>query len=197
MLTLFYSPHMTSVDNEAGRASGYADIPLTAAGRQLSIELGQHYAAEQLDAVFCSDLQRATATSEIAFSPRLLPITPDARLREYDYGDMTQYPVEQVEKEFPRRIIEPFPNGESLMMVLQRMGTFLRDVLRTHDGKTLVLIGHRATRYALRYWCDNASFEEIIYTPWEWLAVPIWRYELDAPTLEKREAELAKAFQHE
>ncbi len=24
MLTLFYSPHMTSIDNEAGRASGHA-----------------------------------------------------------------------------------------------------------------------------------------------------------------------------
>ncbi len=34
MLTLFYSPHMTSVDNEAGRASGHADVPLSALGRQ-------------------------------------------------------------------------------------------------------------------------------------------------------------------
>ncbi len=61
MLTIFYSPHMTSIDNEAGRASGHADVPLSANGRQLAQELGQHYAAEILDAVFCSDLQRAVA----------------------------------------------------------------------------------------------------------------------------------------
>ncbi len=42
MLTLFYSPHMTNVDNEAGRASGHADVPLSALGRQQAQELGQH-----------------------------------------------------------------------------------------------------------------------------------------------------------
>jgi alpha-ribazole phosphatase/probable phosphoglycerate mutase len=44
MLTLFYSPHMTSIDNEAGRACGHADVPLSALGRQQAQEPGQQYA---------------------------------------------------------------------------------------------------------------------------------------------------------
>ncbi|HLZ58333.1 MAG TPA: histidine phosphatase family protein [Ktedonosporobacter sp.] len=44
MLTLFYSPHMTSIDNEAGRASGHADVPLSETGQQRARELAQHYA---------------------------------------------------------------------------------------------------------------------------------------------------------
>jgi len=104
VLTLFYSPHMSSVDNEAGRASGHADVPLSALGRKLAQELGQHYATEALDAIFCSDLQRASTTAQIAFSGRNLPLVPDARLREYDYGDLTQYPTALVEEEFPRRM---------------------------------------------------------------------------------------------
>jgi alpha-ribazole phosphatase/probable phosphoglycerate mutase len=187
MLTLFYSPHMTSVDNEARRASGHADVPLSPAGRQLAQELGQHYAAETLDAVFCSDLQRAVTTAQLAFSGRAMPVIPDARLREYNYGDLTQYPVAQVEQEFSRRITEPFPHGESLLMVVQRVGNFLRDVLRQYDGKTIVVIGHRATRYALEYWCGSASLEEIVNTPWQWKEVPIWRYEVDAHRLERRD----------
>lgn len=183
MLTLFYSPHMTSTDNEAGRASGHADVPLSEKGRQLALELGQHYAAEVLDAVFCSDLQRATTTAQLAFAGRDLPIISDARLREYDYGDMTQYPISQVEQEFPRRVSEPFPNGESLQMVAQRMGAFLRDVLRDYDGKTILVIGHRATRYGLVYWCGDISLEELVNTPWEWREVPLWRYELDEKAL--------------
>ncbi|HEY5001598.1 MAG TPA: histidine phosphatase family protein [Ktedonobacteraceae bacterium] len=178
MITIFYSPHMTSVDNEAKRASGYADVPLSEMGWQRAQELGQHYAKETLDAIFCSDLQRAVVTSQIAFAGRGLPIMPDARLREYDYGDMTQYPVAQVEDEFPRRIMEPFPNGESLLMVVQRVGAFLHDVWSEYAGKTLVIIGHRATRYGLEYWCGNVSLEEIVQAPWPWLDVPIWRYEL-------------------
>src|SRR5258708_3238455 len=103
MLTIFYSPHMTSVDNEAKPASGHADIPLSPLGRKLAQELGQHYAQKTLDAIFHSDLQRATTTAQLAFAERGLPLVPDARLREYDYGEMTQYTVEQVEQEFPRR----------------------------------------------------------------------------------------------
>lgn len=176
---------MTSVDNEARRASGHADIPLSPAGRQQAQELGPHYAAKTLDAVFCSDLQRAVTTAHIAFSARSLPIIPDARLREYDYGAMTQYPVAQVEQEFSHRITEPFPHGESLLMVVQRVGAFLRDVLRQYDGKTILVIGHRATRYALEYWCGDTSLEEIVNTPWQWKEVPIWRYELHAHNLER------------
>jgi len=182
---------MISVDNEAKRASGHADVPLSALGRQQAQELGQHYAAKSLDAIFCSDLQRASTTTQIAFSGRGLPIVLDARLRECDYGDMTQYPAAQVDQEFPRRITEPFPHGESLLMVVQRVGAFLRDVLREYDQKTIVVIGHRATKYGLQYWCDDASLEDIVRTPWEWREVPIWHYELHAHNLERGIADLS------
>ena len=192
MLTLFYSPHMTSIDNQAGRASGHADVPLSEAGRQRAQELGRHYATETLDAVFHSDLQRASVTAQIAFSGRKLPLIPDARLREYDYGDMTQYPIARVEEEFSRRIIEPFPRGESLLMVVQRVGAFLRKVLQQYDGKTILVIGHRATRYGIEYWCGDASLDEIVRASWEWREIPIWRYELDANKLEGRSSTLTK-----
>ncbi len=60
MITLLYSPHMTSVDNEAGRASGHADVSLSAAGVEQAKALGRAYASEAIDVVYCSDLQRAT-----------------------------------------------------------------------------------------------------------------------------------------
>jgi alpha-ribazole phosphatase/probable phosphoglycerate mutase len=177
---------MTSVDNEAGRASGHADVPLSPLGRQQAQELGHHYATAAMDAVFCSDLQRASSTARIAFAGRALPVVPDARLRECDYGDLTQYPTAQVEVELPRRITERFPHGESLLMVAQRVGAFLRDVLRKYDDKTLVVIAHRATRYGLEYWCGDASLQDIVRTPWEWREIPIWRYELHPRQLEQR-----------
>jgi histidine phosphatase superfamily protein (branch 1) len=55
MLTLFYSPHMTSIDNEAGRASGHADVPLSVSGHKLAQELGHSYATETLDAIFLEE----------------------------------------------------------------------------------------------------------------------------------------------
>lgn len=179
MLTLFYSPHATSVDNEAGQASGHADVPLSELGRQRAVSLGQGYANEALDAVFCSDLQRAYITAEIAFSGRNLPIFRDARLRECDYGLFTQSPAKQIALE--QHIRDPYPEGESVQIVTEQVGAFLREVLRDYDGKCVVIIGHAATKHAIEYWAGDRSLEEIAAAGWEWLDVPIWRYELSEP----------------
>ncbi|HYM68011.1 MAG TPA: histidine phosphatase family protein [bacterium] len=188
MVTLLYPPHMTSVDNEAGLASGHADVPLSAIGRRQAAELGRHYATEAPVAIFCSDLQRALTTAQIAFAARGLRPVPDARLRECDYGDLTPRPAAEVDAEWPRRVTEPFPHGESLCMAVQRLGAFLRDLCREYHGTTVVVIGHRATKYGLAYWSSGASLEDIVRTAWEWRRIPIWRYELTARALERRSA---------
>lgn len=170
---------MTSVDNEAGRASGHADIPLAARGREEAERIGRHYEEHALHAVFCSDLKRAVTTAQLAFGERGVPIFRDARLRECDYGTMTQFPREQVK--FAEHITEPFPGGESIVMVAQRVHEFVQELLDQHEGETVVVIAHSATKHALEFWSGTASLEDIINTPWEWLEVPIWRYTFARP----------------
>jgi broad specificity phosphatase PhoE len=193
MLTILYAPHMTSTDNEARRASGHADVPLAASGCQQARTLGQQFAGEQLAALFSSDLQRAAETARQAFAGRVLPLLTDARLRECDYGDLTRCPVERVEEEFPLRLSEPFPQGESLLMVVERVGAFLHESVLAYDGQTIAVIGHRATKYGLDYWCGEHSLAEIVHAPWEWRAVPIWSYHLDAHQLARRAGSLSRA----
>lgn len=188
MLTLFYSPHAQSIDNVARRASGHADPSLTEEGRRIAKELGYHYAPETIHVVFCSDLERAHSTAEIAFAGRSVPIIRDDRLRECDYGDMTQFPVDQIDEQFVAHLIEPFPGGQSVLMVVEQVGEFLSQVLSEHDGRSVVVIGHRATKHALDYWASGESLEDLVSAPWEWREVPIWRYELDAQNLERRRA---------
>jgi broad specificity phosphatase PhoE len=183
MLTLFYSPHSTSVDNEAGRASGHTDPKLSAKGRKEALELGQRYASEKLDAVFCSDLQRAVTTAEIAFLRRGLPIIQDARLRECNYGTMTLQKPQSLQLE--RHLTEPYPEGESLYMVAERVGAFLRDVVRDYDGKRVVVIGHRGTHIGIEYWASEDSLELIVQTPRKLREPPIWQYDFDTDVLKK------------
>jgi alpha-ribazole phosphatase/probable phosphoglycerate mutase len=76
MITLFYSPNMTSIGNEAGRASGHADIPLSVAGQRLAQELGRDYATETLDVIFSSDLQGASTTAQDWY--KVFPLLPGA-----------------------------------------------------------------------------------------------------------------------
>ena len=192
MLTVYYSPHATSVDNEAGRASGHADVPLSDQGRQVALALGRHYADIPVHAAFCSDLRRAADTAALMFGERGAPIIHDARLREFDYGTMTQRPREQVEAEFPRRITTPFPDGESMLMVVERVGGFLSDTLTAYDGKVVVVIGHRGTKWGLDYWTGRQSLEEIVLMPWEWREIPIWRYSLVSGDMAQRKPIMAR-----
>jgi len=53
------------------------------------------------------------------------------------------------------------------------VGVALVRSLRSYDGKTIVVIGHGATRFGIEYWCGDASLEEIVRGPWEWREVPI------------------------
>jgi len=181
MITLYFSPHATSVDNEAGRASGHADAPLSRAGEQQARALGHHYASYALDAVIASDLQRAATTAALAFGERGLPITLDRRLRECDYGALTQCPPAQLDE--LQHITVPYPGGESWWLAAQRVGDCLRDLFPKYDGRTLVILGHKATKYGIAYWAGDAPFGAVMRTTWEWREVPIWRYDLHAATL--------------
>jgi len=66
-------------------------------------------------------------------------------------------------------------------MAVQRIGDFLREVLPKYADKTIVVIGHTATKYGIEYWSGERTLEDVVKTPWQWLAVPIWRYMFDNP----------------
>jgi len=151
---------------------------LSAKGRGLARELGQRREGERVEAVFCSDLRRAVETAEIAFAG--VPIHADQRLREYDYGTMTAAPVKQIHDERPGRADTPFPGGESLRDVAERVRTFLDDLARDWDGKRVIVIGHGATRQALDYLLGGMSLEQAASAPFTWEPIPpSWRYVLD------------------
>lgn len=175
MVTIVFESHGTTFDNELHQASGHYDVALSPLGEQQSGEMGERYKDDHFDAIFCSDLQRSYKSAEIAFGNKF-PIIQDARLRECDYGDLTQHPSSEVDPEKPKRITEPFPNGESYEQTSEHMKSFLQDLLKDYDGKRVMVIGHRATQYGLEHWIKGLPLAEVIPAPWKWQ--PGWTYEL-------------------
>ena len=175
MVTIIFESHSTTFDNEAYRSSGHNDVALSSTGVSQAKELGERYKDKKFDAIFCSDLQRSFKTAEIAFGENF-PITKDKRLRECDYGDLTQHPSSEVDPQKVKYISKPFPNGESYEQTAKRMKSFLEDLLKNYDNKTVMIIGHRATQYGLEHWIKGLSLEKIISTSWKWQ--PGWTYEL-------------------
>ena len=175
MLTIIFEAHGTTFDNEAHLASGHNDVALSPLGTQQSKEMGDRYKDDHFDAIFCSDLQRAYKSAEIGFGNKW-PIIKDARLRECDYGDFTQKPSEEVDKQKPLRINTPFPNGESYTETTARMKSFIEDLKKNYDGKKVMIIGHRATQFGLENIINGVPLEKLTAVHFKWQ--PGWKYEL-------------------
>ena len=59
-------------------------------------------------------------------------------------------------------ISKPFPNGESLEHVMQRIKTFIDELSENYDGKTVLLIGHAATLYGLEHHINGVPLTELV-----------------------------------
>ena len=177
MVTIVFESHATSFDNENHVVSGWNDVELSPLGVQQAKDLGKRRENEKFVAIFCSDLQRSYKTAIIAFGNKS-PIIQDFRLRECDYVDLTQRPSSLIDNEKLNRITNPFPNGESYTQASERIKEFLEDLIKNHEGKKVMIIGHKATQYGLEHWIKKESLEKVIAAHWKWQ--PGWTYELRA-----------------
>jgi broad specificity phosphatase PhoE len=176
-LTLIFETHATSLDNEAGLASGWFDTDLSATGEAQARALGTRRREDDLAAVFSSDLVRACRTAEIAFGDRGLSLIRDARLRECDYGELTRRPAREIEAERLHRIVVPFPDGESYQQVADRVAAWLEEARTAFGGRTVLVIGHRATFFAFEHLLAGVPLADAIAPPWQWQ--PGWVYEAE------------------
>ena len=91
MICFYIVRHGQTLLNSLDRAQGWADSPLTDAGKQTAVELGHKLKSIDFDAVYTSDMLRTIQTAEIimeAGEKKGMPIEKDARLREWCLGNM-------------------------------------------------------------------------------------------------------------
>jgi broad specificity phosphatase PhoE len=191
---IVYETHSTTVDNEAGIATGWLPGELSAAGRQQARELGRRRRADHVAAVFASDLRRAVQTAELAFAGSGIPVHYDPRLRECDYGRLNGMPVRRVAAERLRRIHQPFPGGQSYQQVVAQTRAFLRDLAAGWDGHTVVVIAHSANRWALDCLLDGRALEDLVDAPFDWR--PGWSYSLPTSWTGATDVEAAGPGRH-
>ena len=178
MTVVLFESHSTSLDNEAGLASGHFDVALSPTGERQAREMGDRYRDTEIAAVFSSDLQRSYRTAEIAFGGRGIPIERDRRLRECDYGELTRRPRSEVVAQPLAHLDKPFPGGESYRDAAQRMREFLKELVVRFDENTVLIVGHRASQVALEHWLNGRRLEDVLTAPWSWQ--PGWKYQLDS-----------------
>jgi broad specificity phosphatase PhoE len=169
--TLIYETHATTIDNERGTATGWLPGELSAEGQRQAVLLGER--RRDVDVVFSSDLRRAVQTVEL--SGLTAPHFIDWRLRECDYGVFNGTPARGLA---PRRhrIDEPFPGGQSYREVVELTRSFLGDIKRLYDGRTVLVVAHSANRWALQHLLAEAALEDLVDAPFDWQ--PGWVYQV-------------------
>ena len=175
-VSIVFETHSLTEDNERGIATGWLPGKLSARGRELARELGDRRMHDRIAAVFCSDLARAIETAIIAFGRTGVPILPDDRLRECDYGDLNGCPAEELRGRRAAHICTPYPNGQSFSDVIGEVETFLAELAAAWDGKRVLVIGHTATRWALDHLIHKTPLENMVDAPFGWR--PGWEYVL-------------------
>ena len=176
MVQIIFETHGSTFDNEQGLASGTFDVELSPLGEKQAGEMRSRYENSLPNIVFCSDLKRAIKTAEIAFGGNKIQIIRDPRLRECNIGDMTRKPVEEEGKVLLDHVKTPFSEGESFEQITERVKEFLNSIFTLYDGKTVVVIGHRATQYGLEHLLKGVPLEQAIITSWKW--EPGWKYQM-------------------
>lgn len=174
-LTILYETHATTTDNEAGRASGWLPGELSELGRRQAGELGERIRDRAPDAVVGSDLARVRQTVGLGCAALDVPVFYDWRLRECHYGLLGGAPKEQVHGPAITRFLRnPYPGGESWLAALDRVDRALDDLRDLFPGGTVVMVGHIATRWALRRRTEAVTVDELAAEEFRWR--PGWKY---------------------
>lgn len=152
---------------------GRSDIaqrgPQTAATEQLVQQLSALQQTRQFDGFYASPLQRCQQLAETLSEHVPLPILQlDARLQELDFGDWELTPWNDIKREeidkWSNDVLGyQFPNGESALMMQQRLHDWLRNLPSTQAN--VLVVCHAGTMRQLLALIGQQSLSELLNLP--------------------------------
>ena len=153
--TILLIRHGETAWNAVRRLQGHIDIPLNAEGERQAGALARALAAESVDVIVSSDLQRARQTAQaVADQYDGAPVQTDANLRERCYGVFEGMLYTEVEQQYPadfalwqaRDIDAVMPPGErvaeSFRQFYTRAVSAIGEWAERHPGKTVAIVAH-------------------------------------------------------
>ena len=136
--------------NSAERYWGHTDVKLSAAGFRQAEKLRHRLAAAKIDAIYSSNLNRATVTAEIIASGHQLDVTTCAELGEINFGELEGLTFEEINRLYPevtklwaeRSPKLKYPGGESVDEFNKRVSKFLGRLKKHTPGETILIVAH-------------------------------------------------------
>ena len=176
-LHLYLVRHGETDWNVRSILQGTADIPLNETGRTQALTLAKEIREKSLafDRIYCSPLSRAKDTAMLAAGVTPEDLIIDPRLTEIEFAAMEGSPYELRDPEAVAHLPEnlqrfandpgsfvPVEGGESIRDVIDRLGSFLKDLEQTVSPKeTVLIVSHGCALHGLLFnLCDKTDLKD-------------------------------------
>lgn len=194
MTRLILIRHGQTEWNISGRYQGQSDVALTKDGIEQAKMLSEHFPVNHVDAIYASNLQRATRTAAIIAEHFGLKVHQEAVFRELSFGDWEGLTYEEIIHQWPEAMEKFFqypdlleiPNGETFQQVQNRAMERLDTILHDFEGgdHTVVVVAHGAILRTILAAQLNMSLRYVWRIRQFNTAVNIVRYDDGIPTIE-------------
>ena|SRR3989344_6439945 len=161
-MEILFIRHGESEGNKHERIQG-PNTPLSQEGRKQSRELGKKLAKEYIDVVYCSTMERAKQTAELAFGHRKIPIVELDIIKEKLDGEWEGKQLSEINWELLTGTFETknAPGGECLLNVQKRAKDFLK-LLENEKHSIIAVISHGTVIRLIIGYLLGKGIEEII-----------------------------------
>ncbi len=155
--------------NVEGRWQGQADVPLNSRGLEQASQVAQRLRMHEIQAIYASDLSRASQTAEALAKVTGRPVLVDTRLREIHQGTWQGMLVSQIQERyaeaFQQRRENPFsvapPGGETAQQVQERVLHALECILADHPNDTVAVVSHGFVIAVILAYFENHAITKV------------------------------------
>ena len=153
--TLVWVRHGEAANNRDRHIGGWSPLPLTPLGHAQAAAAGAALAATRFDAIWTSDLARASETAAAIARHQTAPLQAEPGLRERSLGVLDGLPFAEAEALAPMLFARRFSaehdqlpeRGESLATVYARVAEVVDRAVRSHAGGHVLLVSHGIALY--------------------------------------------------
>ena len=150
MTELIFIRHGETDWNRQQRFQGQIDVPLNATGHLQAQRLAEALADERFDLLLSSDLQRARQTIAPLERQQARPVLAQADWREQGFGVLEGLSVDEIKARHPELWAQwqrhdadyCLPEGESVRRFHTRVVDAVRELVRQHEGRRVLIVTH-------------------------------------------------------
>jgi isoleucyl-tRNA synthetase len=158
--------HAEAQSNLTGKIDAIPDEnnPLTPRGKEQCVEAAAQLKEKRIDLIIHSGMQRTRDTALLIAAELGLPqeaVLTDSRLQELQTGvGLEGKTWDDYEAHFAtpeEKFTKVIPGIENRTSVQKRVGEFLYEIDATYAGKTILIVGHASSTFALRSVAEGAD----------------------------------------